>query len=150
MIILFFPLKSNLRSFLSNSQPKWFFKYNKVGSLFAYKCLRKRAVACFRQKRAPISQRRTREGKKKKRLRFFAQVVTATTLPIGLDSAEKSVRKNPTLANLNSRAPGFPALLKRRSFKRGQERLVCLQGCPSVTAVYVPPALRSDFTFIST
>lgn len=96
-----------------------------------------------------------REIKKKKRLRFLAQVITATILPAGLDSAEKSVRKNPTLADLNSRAPGFPALLNGRSFKRGQERLVCLQGRLSVPAVYVPPALRSDsvledFPFLST
>lgn len=79
--------------------------------------------------------------KRKKRLRFSAQVVTATILPIGLDSAEISVRKNPTLADLNSRAPVFPALLNSRSSKRGQERLVCLQGRLSVGAVYVPPLI---------
>lgn len=36
---------------------------------------------------------------------FLVQVVTATILPMKLDGAEKSVRENSTLADLNRRAP---------------------------------------------
>lgn len=73
-------------------------------------------------KRASISQRQSGRGKK---LWFLAQVITATILPMRLGGAEKSVRENSTLADLNRRAPVCRALPNTQSFKGEQKRLVC-------------------------